>query len=290
MGVLLFAGCQIPAGAGGKNGDPLPESGGETINVVATNALLADLVGQVGGSRVEVTPLVPAGVDVHAFQLKPSNNLAVRQADLILSNGGQLDDFLNPALRNSARPEAKWIVASDGLEPSARLSSGDPHFWLDPYLAVEYVKQIRDGLVAVDPEHRSDYLANAEAYMGQLSALDREIEESLAQVAPEYQHLVTYHDAFGHLARRYGWKTTGLVPDDARDVAPGTLAELVRQIKRDGLPAVFAEPQFQQKVLTQIARDSGVRVGVIHSLPGPEAPTYLDMMRSNSESLTRELR
>ncbi|MFB3120245.1 MAG: metal ABC transporter solute-binding protein, Zn/Mn family, partial [Stenotrophomonas maltophilia] len=69
-----------------------------------------------------------------------------------------------------------------------------------------------------------------------------------------------------------------------------TLAKLVLRIQRDGLPAVFVEPQFQQGLLTRTAREAGIRVGVIYSLPGPGAPTYLDMMRYNGESIARELR
>ncbi len=222
-GILLLAACGVSVSAGGNdreiNEQPSGSSGGK-INVVATNSLLADLVDQVGGDRVEVTALVPPGVDVHAFQLKPSNNLAIGQADLLVSNGGGLDDFLNPVLRNSARPEAEWIVVADGLEPSALLDSGDPHFWLDPGLAIDYVEQIRDGLVEVDSKHESDYMANAETYAGQISARDQEIEELLSQVAEERRHLVTYHDAFGHLARRYNWEATAARSRRPRAVAP----------------------------------------------------------------------
>ena len=292
-GILLLAACGVSASTGGHNqensGQPSGSSGG-IINVVATNSLLADLVEQVGGNLVAVTTLVPPGVDVHAFQLKPSNNLAIGRADLLVSNGGGLDDFLNPVLRNSAQPQAKWIIVAEGLEPSALLANGDPHFWLDPGLAIDYVEQIQDGLVEVDPKYESDYMANAERYAGQISALDQEIEKLLGRVATERRHLVTYHDAFGHLARRYHWEATALVPGDGRNVAPRTLAKLLIRIKRDGLPAVFVEPQFSQGLLTRTAREAGIRVGVIYSLPGPEAPTYLDTMRYNAKSMARELR
>ena len=292
-GILLLAACGVSASSVGNdqvNSEQPPGSSEEKINVVATNSLLADLVGQVGGNLVEVTALVPSGVDVHAFQLKPSHSLAIGRADLLVSNGGGLDDFLNPVLQNSALPGAKWIIVADGLESSALLDSGDPHFWLDPGLAIDYVMQIRDGLVAVDSKHESDYMANAETYTGQITALDLEIQELLGRVATERRHLVTYHDAFGHLARRYNWEATALVSDDNRDVAARNLADILMRIKRDGLPSVFVEPQFRQGLLTRTAREASIRVGVIYSLPGPGAPTYLDMMRYNAESMARELR
>ena len=293
IGILLLAACGLSANTGGNNhensGQHSGSSGGK-INVVATNSLLADLVEQVGGNLVAVTTLVPPGVDVHAFQLKPSNNLAIGRADLLVSNGGGLDDFLNPVLRNSARPKTKWIIVAEGLGPSASLDNGDPHFWLDPGLAIDYVEQIQDGLVEVDPKHESGYMANAERYAGQISTLDQEIEKLLGGVATERRHLVTYHDAFGHLARRYHWEATALVPGDGRNVAPRTLARLLIRIKQDGLPAVFVEPQFPPGLLTRTAGEAGIRVGVIYSLPGPGAPTYLDMMRHNAETMARELR
>ena len=178
-GILLLAACGVFASTGGDDREDSEEpagSSGRKINVVATNSLLADLVGQVGGNLVEVSTLVPPGVDAHAFQLKPSNNLAIGRADLLVSNGSGLDDFLNPALRNSARPESKWIIVADGLEPGALLENGDPHFWLGPGLAIDYVQQIRDSLVEVDPKRETDYMANAATYAGQISALDQEIE------------------------------------------------------------------------------------------------------------------
>ncbi len=293
MGMLLVAACGVAASAGGndpENSEQPSGSSGGKINVVATNTLLADLVGRVGGDLVEVSTLVPPGVDAHAFQLKPSNNLAIGRADLLVSNGAGLDDFLNPALRNSARPESKWIIVADGLGPSALLENGDPHFWLDPGLAIEYVIQIRGALAEIDPKHESNYMANAETFAGQISALDQEIEELLDGIAAQRRHLVTYHDAFGHLARRYNWEATALVPDDGRDVGPGTLAKLMMRINRDGLQSVFVEPQFQQGLLTRTAREAGIGVGVIYSLPGPGVLTYLDMMRYNAENIARELR
>ena len=297
-GILLLTACGVAVSGAGKDSDTSEQPSGSSaveisggkINVVATTSLLADLVGRVGGNLVEVTALVPPGIDVHAFQLKPSNNLAIGRADLLVSNGAGLDDFLNPVLRNSSRPAAKWIIVADGLEPSALLDNGDPHFWLDPGLAIDYVNQIRDGLAEVDPKHEFDYTASAETYVGQISALDQEIEELLGRVANERRHLVTYHDAFGHLARRYNWEATALAPHDGMEVAPGTLAKLVMRIRRDGLPAVFVEPQFRQGMLTRTAQEVGIRVGVIYSLPGPGALTYLDMMRYNAESMVRELR
>jgi ABC-type Zn uptake system ZnuABC Zn-binding protein ZnuA len=168
---------------------------------------------------------------------------------------------------------------------------GDPHFWQDPTLTINYVERIRDGLVRVDPANRAVYTANAAAYILELQDLDREIAQTLNQVPPERRHLVTFHDAFGYFARRYGWEVSAFVPSDASRVTPVSVVEVMRSIESGGIPAVFAEPQFRADVLEQAARDTGVRVGTIYSDSLDETvPTYIEMMRFNANSLAEHLR
>jgi zinc/manganese transport system substrate-binding protein/manganese/iron transport system substrate-binding protein len=168
---------------------------------------------------------------------------------------------------------------------------GDPHFWQDPTLTINYVERIRDGLVRVDPANRAVYTANAAAYILELRDLDREIAQTLNQVPPERRHLVTFHDAFGYFARRYGWEVSAFVPSDASRVTPVSVVEVMRSIESGGIPAVFAEPQFRADVLEQAARDTGVRVGTIYSDSLDDTvPTYIEMMRFNANSLAEHLR
>jgi ABC-type Zn uptake system ZnuABC Zn-binding protein ZnuA len=153
------------------------------------------------------------------------------------------------------------------------------------------VERIRDGLVRVDPANGSVYTANAAAYILELQDLDREIAQTLNQVPPERRHLVTFHDAFGYFARRYGWEVSAFVPSDASRVTPVSVVEVMRSIESGGIPAVFAEPQFRADVLEQAARDTGVRVGTIYSDSLDETvPTYIEMMRFNANSLAEHLR
>jgi ABC-type Zn uptake system ZnuABC Zn-binding protein ZnuA len=168
---------------------------------------------------------------------------------------------------------------------------GDPHFWLDPILAVHYVERIRNGLMDADPANAEIYERNAAEYTQKLQDLDQEIAQTLSQVPPERRHLVTFHDAFGHFGRRYGWEVSALVPSDASDVTPGAVVQVMERIQEDGIPAVFAEPQLRSDVLEQAARDTGVRVGTIYSDTIDDiAPTYIEMMRFNARSLADNLR
>jgi ABC-type Zn uptake system ZnuABC Zn-binding protein ZnuA len=168
---------------------------------------------------------------------------------------------------------------------------GDPHFWQDPHYTIRYVEQIRDGLAQADPGHLAVYQANAAAYIQQLQELDREIARALSEVPPERRYLVTFHDAFGHFARRYGWQVSAFVALDAGDVTPGKVATVLEAIKENGIPALFVEPQFPSEVVQQAARDAGVKVGTIYSdALDAQVPTYIDMMRFNARSLADHLR
>ena len=119
--------------------------------------------------------------------------------------------------------------------------------------------------------------------------LDREIAATLSQVSAERRHLITFHDAYGHLARRYGWQISSFVSSDASDVTPGDFAVILKQIKSDGIPAFFVEPQFSSGLIRQAALDSGVRLGTIRSLVDEQADTYLRMMTANAQALAVNL-
>jgi ABC-type Zn uptake system ZnuABC Zn-binding protein ZnuA len=275
--------------------------------VVATTTILADMAKNVGGDLVEVTSIVPAGADAHSFQTSPSHSLAIGQAAVIVSNGFGLDSFLDPVLASAQQSSAVHVVAAQGLsaQPLEEMhisdddpdhdhahehGAGDPHFWQDPTLAIHYVERIRNGLVQADPDNAQAYSSNADGYIQEIRDLDQEIARTLSQVPPEHRHLVTFHDAFGYFARRYGWKVSAFVPSDASDVTPGAIVQVMERVKEEGIPAVFAEPQFGSDVLEQAARDTGIQVGIIYSdTIDANVPSYIEMMRSNARSLAQNL-
>jgi ABC-type Zn uptake system ZnuABC Zn-binding protein ZnuA len=233
-----------------------------------------------------------------------------------------LDDFLEPVMRNTARHDLVHVVASVGLQtvlataaptandgmapaggqarqvpiggpgPSGGADSevagpgADPHFWQNPLYTVHYVTRIRDGLARVDPPHAGAYQGNWKAYTTELQRLDEEIAVALEEVPPPRRHLVSYHDAFGHLAQRYGWRTSAFVPSDASAVSPSTMVRVLEDLRREGIPVVFAEPQFRADALLQAASDAGVAVKTIYSDSLDfRVTTYLEMMRFNLQSL-----
>lgn len=275
----------------------------DQLKVVVTNTVLADLTRQVAGNLAEVVSIIPAASDAHAFQPTPSDNRFIAEADVIISNGMGFDDFLNPILENSRRDKAVNIVVTHGLVLGGtagdvpihevgdpHLEVGDPHLWLNPVFAEGYVVGIRDGLIKADPERSGIYSSNARAYIEQLRALDREIDAALRQVPSLRRNLVSYHDAFGHFGDRYGWKTTSLVPHHAGDTTPEDFVRVVTKIVDDGIPTVFIEPQLESKVMQAAAREAGATSATIRTLVDESAPSYIAMMRNNTQSLVDNLR
>lgn len=168
--------------------------------------------------------------------------------------------------------------------------AGDPHFWQNPRMAVHYVEQIADGFAAADPGNAAVYRDNAAAYIAELEALDAYIVAALADIPAEHRVMVTFHDAFGYFGTRYDMEVSAFVGGHGGDVSPDAIARVLDLVREQGLPAVFAEQQFSEDALTQVARDAGIQVGIIRSLPDEEHSSYAGMMRANADALAALLR
>lgn len=168
--------------------------------------------------------------------------------------------------------------------------AGDPHFWQNPRLAVHYAEQIAAGLAQADPANAAAYQANAAAYIGELNALDEYISAAVAGIPAAHRTLVTFHDAFGYFGARYGLQVMAFVGGHGGDVAPSDIVNVLNLVRDQGLPAVFAEPQFSADAVEQVARDAGIKVGIIRSIPDRPDMGYIEMMRSNADALAESLR
>jgi ABC-type Zn uptake system ZnuABC Zn-binding protein ZnuA len=175
---------------------------------------------------------------------------------------------------------------------------GDPHFWLDPNNVIKYVENIRDGLSKVDPGGAATYRANADAYIAKLKDLDRWITDRVKEVPQANRLLVTNHESFGYFADRYGFNIIGTVmPSVSTGSAPSAqqLAQLIDHIKATGAKAIFLETGTNPQLAEQVARETGSKVVTnlySHSITeanGP-APTYLDMMKFNTNAIVDALK
>ena len=301
-----------------------------TVKVVTTSNILADWVRVVGGDRVEVFPLLPPNSDLHTFQPGARDITRVADADLVFSVGLKLEaGWLNDLLENTARspnsivalgefvdpiPFVESIEASDehagheqgheeGRQGHEKNEVGhdhgalDPHFWFDPLRVKHAVTVISDQLSDLDPEGASHYRGNAAAYSLELDSLHGWTMEEVAKLPEDGRLLVTSHDSFQYFAQRYGFEIVGAVMPVTTEREPTAqeLAGLVETIRRQGVPAVFAEKSHSDRLARRIAEETGARlIGGLYTgslgPPGGEAGAYTDLMRYNVSTIVEALR
>ncbi|MDP9364002.1 MAG: zinc ABC transporter substrate-binding protein [Chloroflexota bacterium] len=278
----------------------MPRAEGPLV-VVATTGILADLVAQVGGERVEVVSLLPANADPHDFEPAPEDLVRVEGADSVVRHGLGLDEWSEGLIEN-ADAELPVIVATEGIEtrPSddEEFAEGDPHVWFDPMRTGEMVRNIAAGLSEVDPDGEATYQARGDAYAAELRVLDAAIQAAIDTVPRERRKLVTNHDALGYYADRYGLEIVGtVIPGLETTAEPSAreVATLIEAIEREGVPAIFAENTTSPALAEELAAEAGVRVVddlYTDSLgePGSGADTYLGLMRTDTTLIVEALR
>ncbi len=271
------------------------------LSVVASIYPVADMVHQVGGDLVAVTTLIPPGASPHTFEPKPSEVRRLVSARLIFFIGAGLELWADKFVRATGTT-ARIVVLSRGVnllqaapDSDGRLSGGaptasgqaalvaNPHIWLDPVIAGRMVGKIATALCEVDAAHADIYRRRAAAYAEALKALDARIRRTVAAFA--IRKFISFHPAWDYFARRYGLKSSGTIEETpGRVPTPRHIEDIVTQIKRSGIRAVFAEPQLNPKVAEVVAREAGVKVVFLDPIGGPGLPgrdTYIHLMQTN---------
>jgi ABC-type Zn uptake system ZnuABC Zn-binding protein ZnuA len=286
LGMLLVA-CQA-------NGSP--SSGTPTLRVVTTTTVFADIVQNVGGSRVAATSIIPPGVGPEDYDPKPDDAVKLASAQLVVSNGVGLDDFLNDLLASASGGSTPHLVLGDGIPTIKVDGEPNPHFWLDPMLVKEYyLPAIVKELSTLDPAGAATYQANATDYGDQLDALDAELKAKLDEIPVADRKLVTFHDAFPYFARHFGFELIGVIlANVGQEPSAADLAALVETVKAAHVKAVFSEAQFSPTLSETLATEAGI-THVVTTLyndalgPAP-ADTYLGLMRWNVEQMVGALK
>ena len=278
------------------------------VKAVASFSILGDLVRQVGGDRVAVEVLVGPGSDAHVFQPTPAQAKLVGQAQIVFSNGLGFEGWMSRLL-GTAGYKGRHVVASRGIKPLHNEEAGDhhhagghgheeadPHAWQSVPNVMVYVGNIAKGLCEADASGCDSYQRNAATYNAGLKALDTDIRAIWAAIPATQRKVITSHDAFGYYASAYGVKFLAPqgVSTDSEASAKG-VAQLVRQIKKEQIKALFVESISDPRLIAQIGRETGVKpAGELFSdslsdAKGP-APSYLTMMRFNTTALTQAVR
>lgn len=289
-----------------------PVQSSERLPVVASFSILGDVVGEVGGEHVTIKTIVGPGGDAHVYQPTPADAAAISKAAVVFVNGLSFEGWFDRLIKSSGY-DGPIVKATKGIKTlksdehdekahhkhaHGKHKGGkdhhhhhgeyDPHAWQSVSNVIIYAMNVRDGLCRADSANCDTYTRNAAAYTGKLEALDAEIRSLLNSVPAKNRKIITSHNAFGYFADAYN--ITILAPQgfsthseaSARDVA-----NLIDQIRKDGVQALFVENISDPRLMEQIARETGARLGGelysdALSKPAGPASTYIEMMRHNA--------
>ena len=277
----------------------------DRLNVIASFSILGDFVKNVGGDRVEVATLVGPNGNAHVYAPSPGDAKKVADAKLVFVNGLGFEGWLERLVKASGT-KAPIVIATKGIKPLERAGEhghdhdhdhgrADPHAWQSVANAKIYVANIRDALVAADPAGKDVYLANAAAYLAKLDALEREVREMIAKIPADRRRVITSHSAFGYFQDAYGVSFTA--PQGVSTEAEASakdVAAIIAQIKKQKAAAVFLENVTDPRLVEQIARETGAKVGgtlysdALTDDKG-DATTYIDLIRHNLRQLASAL-
>jgi ABC-type Zn uptake system ZnuABC Zn-binding protein ZnuA len=253
-------------------------AGGGSPQVLTTTTILADMAKQVAGDRMTVGSIVPAGAHVEEYEPRPDDAKRMSEATLVITNGLDLDKWVEPLLRN-AKSGTPVVTVTDGLPDIEE----NPHMWFDPSLARQYVDKIRDALIALDPAGKAAYTANATKYSEQLVRLEAELKVKVATIPADRRKLVTSHDAFPYFAKAFGFEIVGFAqPEPDKMPSAGELAELIDKVNAAKAPAIFSESGVSPQLAETIAKETGAKVIAdlpTDSLLDKPADSYIGLMR-----------
>lgn len=297
----LLSACTTTSGLGSQI--PLAE---RTINVVTTTGMIADITKNVGGERVQVTALMGPGVDPHLYKASEGDVLRLQEADVVFYNGLHLEAQMGDVLERLNEFGLKTVAVTDKIDrsllesPPAFQGNYDPHVWFDVTLWMKAVEQVSETLIEMDPDSRSTYEANAEAYLAQLTDLHQYVLDQANTLPAEQRILITAHDAFNYFGRAYGFDVRGL-QGISTEAQAGTadVQVLAHFIAEKRIPAIFVEssvPQRNVEAVQAAVQAQGFEVKIGGSLfsdamgsKGTFEGTYIGMVTHNIDTIVSAL-
>ncbi len=268
----------------------LRAAGTPALRVVTTISTFNSFVSAVGGSLVSVASLVPIGAGPEDYQPTPGDVERIADADILVQNGAGLEGWLARTIDNAKNARLRIVTCTDGLP----VRDGNPHLWLDPVFAREYVRKIRDALIERDPAHRAAYTANESRYDGVLRALTAEIAAGIATIPPAQRTMIVFHSAWNYFNARFGLRTVGAIErSPGQEPNPRDLADLVTLARSLHVRAVFAEPEYSPKLAHALAESA--QISTVATLyddsvgADPRVGDYTSMLRYDAQTIVRAL-
>ncbi|MCL5291048.1 MAG: zinc ABC transporter substrate-binding protein [Actinobacteria bacterium] len=269
----------------------------EKVAVAASFYTLAEFARQVGGDKVTVKTVTPAGVEPHDFEPSPKDIVSLQKSKVFIYSGTGFEpwaDKVLPDLRDVAVVNAsksisllKAVPEEDEAEKEKAVTDG--HFYLDPALAQQVVRNIAEKLGGVDPSGKSFYEKNAGAYIEKLAMLDKEFQEGLK--SRRRNEIITSHTAFAYLAKRYNFRQVPIAGLAEEEPSPAKLAEVAKFARDNKVKYVFFETLTSPRLSETVAKEIGAKTLVLNPLEGltpeeqREGKNYMSVMRENLKNL-----
>ncbi len=264
------------------------------IKVVSTFSILGDMVQNIGGDNIELTTLVGANGDGHVYEPTPADAKSVAAADIVFVNGLGFEGWIDRLVKASGY-KGKVIIATEGIKELKFEGELDPHAWQDLSNGRIYIKNIKNALTDVDPKNSNLYKKNFIAYDKILESMDKSTKDKFADIPKKKRKVITSHDAFLYFGRAYGidFRSPVGVTTESEPSA-GELAELITEMRKDNIKALFAENITDPRLIKQLAKEVNAQIGgTLYSdaLSDNSEPanTYINMFKYNVNKLANIL-
>jgi zinc transport system substrate-binding protein len=292
LSLALFPGCTTTQ----------PADNPDTINMVVTIQPQLEFAEKVGGEKVTVNVMVPAGASPHTYEPLPSQITNLANADIYAQVGSGVEFEIAWMDKLESTNDKMLIVnCSEGIELIASTENEeehaagyeedeghhhgamDPHIWTSPANAIIMVENIKNGLQTADPANSDYYENNFQAYKQQLSTLDSDIRNSLKTV--DNRAFMTYHPAYGYFAHEYGLDMIA-IQQEGKEPSAADIANLIKTAKEKNIKIIIISPQFNPESAQTIANEIGCQTVEVDVL----APDYLENMRYFVKELLNSLK
>lgn len=322
LGLTALSACSTSDAADGGNGDKL--------KVTASFYPMQFLTERIGGEHVAVTSLTKPGVEPHDLELTPRQIGSISESDYVLYLKGiqpAVDDAIKQSgVKNTVDAATLTTLENHGSEVSGHdhghegghegeeehgheeeaheehsegdghnhgeEGGADPHIWLDPVKYAEVAKGVGKSLEKADPDHAADYKKNTDAVVAELGELNTAYETGLKNTSTKT--FITTHSAFGYLAERYGLTQQGIAGiDPEAEPSPARIQEIHTIAEKEKATTVFFETLASDRTAKTLAKDTGLKTGVLDPLEGitdkSQGADYIEVMESNLAALQKAL-
>jgi manganese transport system substrate-binding protein len=261
---------------------------------LSTFTIISDMVGEVGGDKIEAISLTKPGAEIHGYQPTPNDLIKASRATVIFENGMNLELWTEKL--KASIPDVPVITVSEGVQvidisEDAYAGKPNPHAWMSPEQGLVYVENIRRELTAIAPEHAEYFANNAAVYSDKIRAVDKQLESALATLPENNRVFVTCEGAFSYLTNDYGLEEVYLWAINSESMgSPQQVANVIETVREKQIPAVFCESTVEPRIMKEVTEATNAKLGgvlFVDSLSPADGPaaTYIDLLEHTADTI-----